>query len=477
MPTISKLKFSIYFFSIATENRETLKEETKAYENIKHKLNVQNVVSLYKVAEIFNLEELSNVALTFIEEHFLMVVKTKSFRALDYVIVAKILASLSTSETSDLKVFQAVDRWMSYKTEKRRKFSKNLLIKARIHALPDAELNRLLREPSLFYKTNKGISVFKDVLYDPLWFPYKKPTLKNSRLFSYNPEPNVLILGGYNIKTRLAVSNVYHLDGRNLNNVKALPSLLTSRVEFEAVCIKGEIYVFGGYSESSEDRFTVEKYSPATNKWKRVARRLDGRYNYCSCSYDGKIFTFGGNVELADDQFKVVGYCIQFDPEKNKWKKLASMKVKRSKPACSVLNGRIVVSGGEDYFYENLKSVESYDASADEWTRLPDMVHARSAHRSLVVRNKLYVVSGEDGTSEIEVFDGGAFATIKSPISLSASIHEGAVLIGDVIHVFLYKQSCVVCYDVVRDEWFEKFCHITGKLEEFAFVEVPWYLE
>ena len=73
------------------------------------------------------------------------------------------------------------------------------------------------------------------------------------------------------------------------------------------------------------------------------------------------------------------GYAIQFGWIFNglTWKKTSKMAFARDRPACAVLNGRILVAGGCDGNCKGrngfLKSVEVYDPDLDTWERVADL--------------------------------------------------------------------------------------------------------
>ena len=55
--------------------------------------------------------------------------------------------------------------------------------------------------------------------------------------------------------------------------------------------------------------------------------------------------------------------------------------------ACTVFEGKIVVSGGVQS-----NTVESYDFYENKWTYLPSMIEYRYFHGSVSVGNKLFVI-------------------------------------------------------------------------------------
>ena len=100
-------------------------------------------------------------------------------------------------------------------------------------------------------------------------------------------------------------------------------------------------------------------------------------------------------------------YCYKYDFKLNKWSFIASMGINRQKFACTVFEGKIVVSGGIRKIsgnFERVKSVEAYDRYENIWTCLPDMIEGRADHSLTSMVNKLYVTAGPLDVTW-EVFD------------------------------------------------------------------------
>ena len=74
--------------------------------------------------------------------------------------------------------------------------------------------------------------------------------------------------------------------------------------------------------------------------------------------------------------------CLQFDTKQNTWKEVARMNHIRLNAACTVFEGRIVVSGGLKRNVGELKTVEVYDHSSDKWSDMPQMINGRHNHSS-----------------------------------------------------------------------------------------------
>ena len=65
----------------------------------------------------------------------------------------------------------------------------------------------------------------------------------------------------------------------------------------------------------------------------------------------------------------------------------------RSNAACTIFEGKLVVSGGCNNNNDRvLKSVEAYDHHENKWSNSPDMVDGRALHGSVTMGNKFLVL-------------------------------------------------------------------------------------
>ena len=284
----------------------------------------------------------------------------------------------------------------------------------------------------------------------------------------------MLICGGNDIKLK-TVSNVYQVDGSNLNNVKVLHSMEEPRQSHKAVCLKGEVYVFGGrdvnYSKCFDDVkivLSIEKYSSSTNSWIKVADMYDERKNYCACAFIDKIFIVGGVIEEKLTKKS----CLQFDAKDNTWKEVTGMNEARQFAASTVFQGNIVVAGGKDNNGNKLDTVESFDVITDKWSSMPNMLTSKSYHSLVVVRNKLFVMGTYDNICEVFDNNNGKFVALKLPKRVFVNDLIG---IGNTIVIFPFNESSIFCYDFDKDELSEVSCKAINLLYEFSSVKLPRY--
>ena len=128
--------------SVLKMNKLMLEEHknTQIIEYVNDKINVQNAISFYNLANLYKIINLSKLTSSYIERCFAMVIETQCFLELDYNIIAKILVSSDLSIHSELEVFNAANNWLKHNSKDRGKFAKQLLLKVRLPLLSDHAL-------------------------------------------------------------------------------------------------------------------------------------------------------------------------------------------------------------------------------------------------------------------------------------------------------------------------------------------------
>ena len=143
-----------------------------------------------------------------------------------------------------------------------------------------------------------------------------------------------------------------------------------------------------------------------------------------------------------------------------------------------MFEGKIVVSGG--FTDAILNTVEAYDHVADSWTHMPNMIETRFQHKSVAMKNKLFVIGGSYGTYG-EVFDSTSneFVLLK-PLPARFLSHfwnlqylDGVVLIGRKLVVFGERINFILYYDVEKAEWSDEPCEVTSLLQGYCCAKVP----
>jgi N-acetylneuraminic acid mutarotase len=181
------------------------------------------------------------------------------------------------------------------------------------------------------------------------------------------------------------------------NSWTAMAPMPTKRGGLGVSVVNGKIYAIGGVN--NEEQLDVnEEYDPATDTWKDRAPMPTARSGFAVAVYQSKIYVIGGTVGDSDN-VGFTGRTEVYDPATNTWERKADMPTPRADLCASVINGKIYLIGGKEYWldgplYHELDVNEVYDPTSNSWTaesRIPIPVFG---YASVVVDGKIYVFGG-----------------------------------------------------------------------------------
>ena len=430
--------------------------------------DIKNCLVRHCSSNIFNLSSSIKGSMSLIERCFPMIVDSDNFLELDFISNKKILSSGGLNIDSELQVFNAADSWLSHDITQRSKYAKDLLSMVRLPLLSIPALKQVLNRVSSKYhkcaNTIEAVLVKKQQVH-----PFSCNI--TSRYCNQN-NFNILVCGGYNDKLEKHSNGAKLFNANYYSEVINLPNMNEVRSDFKAVCVKGEVYVFGGNDNDRVIR-SVEKYSTDSNTWENVTNMIDDRYHFSVCSLIDNVYIIGGRMDDVIDGHNIAT-CFEFNTKSLEWNEISKMINPRKLSASSVFEGRIVVSGG--WFNNRLNTVEAYDHVRNTWENMPNMINVRYCHKSVAVKNKLFVVGGLS-TSNCEVFDSttNKFTVLKQPTLASRyDLYEsfGVNNIGSKIFIFK-DNSDVITYDFESNEWSVKACKATKNIRFFSCVKIP----
>ena len=439
----------------------TLNDSDEICRQVENKICVKNAVTLLSFNRS-NFSKFFMIPLRVIECCFPTIADSSSFLELDPILVKKILLSSELHVDSELQVITAADAWMNHNLLEREKHAEDLVKKFRLHLLTDVALTEISGKVSWL-----GEALEENPMQE------RQLVLNNFRATTRHCSHNyfnIIVSGGEDYITRKVAKNVHIVDANSLYIVKKLPKMRERRSYSQMFCIKGEVYAFGGDDGSSKST-TVENYSRSTNAWKVVADINDFRSGFCACSFVDSIYVFGGYLRGN------VHTCVKLNTATCTWKKIAELHEAKRYASCAVFEGRIVVTGGLSH--QVLRSVHAYDYVDDSWSVMPNMIKGRCHHKSVAVKNKLYVIGG-CLTPNCEVFDStsNTFVLLKEPNDSLArmlmklgEISFEAFSNGGELIVFTNDKHVLV-YDIESDKWRGKSCQATNRIEYFSCAKV-----
>ena len=437
-----------------------------AIKGMNKKLQIKNAVLFYQLVSKFKLSSLNTTVFRYIARCFSMIVETESFLELDVNSVSKLLASSGLQIDSEVEVYNAANKWLNHNIKERSKFARKLLLKVRLNLLSDHCLKYLINESSLISNNNDCLEVLKN--RDR--FIMNVSTIHNESRQCNQNMFKILICGGYNKIEKKFVTQVKEINVNNFKEYKDFTSMVEERHRFKAVYLKGEVFVFGGFNEVGPTK-SVEKYSPLSKKCVKVTDIPNKRQDFCACAFIDNIYLFGG----YDDGPGYLKSCLRFDAKLFKWNEVAKMNQARSRAACAIYEGNIVVSGGTSDGFIDLSTVKSYDVFGSVWTPMPSMIEERSNHSLVCFKRKMFAIGGADYNTNCEVFDkiSNKFVILEAPNFFSYNVESA--LVGSKILVFQNYTEVLLCYDVDKDEWSKELCKATENIYYYSVVKMPSY--
>ena len=283
------------------------------------------------------------------------------------------------------------------------------------------------------------------------------PTVLYENRYCDQDDFSILICGGEN-ENREALNDVYELKGPDFVPMK-FPSMLEPRSLCETAVISSDIFVVGGsLSNNVKVTYSVEIWSEKSKTWCYKTQLPDKRRSFRICSFKQNLYIIGGCGVGCKE---TLSSCLVYNIKNAKWSQIPDMNTKREHVACTVFEGKIVVSSGY------LKSVEAYDYYENKWTYLADMIETRVCHASVSMGNKMFVIGGYS-TLNSEVFDcySRKFTSIISFMHSHNLSYFQAVNIGKDIVIFIIPWYSSIGKIYVYDTEIDEYSNIDSKICE-----------
>ena len=286
---------------------------------------------------------------------------------------------------------------------------------------------------------------------------------------------DIVICGGIK-KIEGTTNEVMELKGPDFTTSVKLSPMHRSIYFCDTTVIGSEIYVLDVDNTSVNIPYSLGVYSKNTKHWREHIHLIDLGIYFSVCSFMKSVYVIGGY--LGDVRYSKE--CLRYEIKNNKWTQIAPLKIKRCNSACTVFEGKIVATGGENY-KGTLKSVESYDHYKKKWTSLSDMIGGKFEHSAINMGNKLFVISSVSYTSS-EVYDNISrkftLLNLKRHYTDPNFRSCKAVGISNKIYIFCSYFSneniiMIYVYNVDENEWNSEEFVIADKLRPAAFQKHP----
>src|SRR5262249_6303669 len=176
----------------------------------------------------------------------------------------------------------------------------------------------------------------------------------------------------------------------------------------------------------------------------------------------GKIYAVGGftrNVHMG-----ALDVVFEYDPMKDSWRTLASLKSPRGSVGVAALDGKIHAIGGRGVDTATVATHEVYDPGRNAWSELAPLPKARDHLSVITVDGRIHAIGGRfnatvDNTGMHDVYDPAtnswkSAAPLPTPRSATAAtLYRGLILVagGECNNGKTFVQ--IEAYDLKTDRW------------------------
>jgi N-acetylneuraminic acid mutarotase len=172
-----------------------------------------------------------------------------------------------------------------------------------------------------------------------------------------------------------------------------------------------EIILIAGITNGHSDGHVtwVDAFNPRTGRWRRLPDAPRARDHFQAAIINNKIYVAGGRRSsyATRQTFELtVPEVDVFDLGTNQWSTLpatGNLPTQRAGAAATVVNGRLLVIGGESAQPIAHADVESLDPATGRWTALAPLSMGRHATQAILRDGRVYLASGSRTRGATEV--------------------------------------------------------------------------
>jgi N-acetylneuraminic acid mutarotase len=237
------------------------------------------------------------------------------------------------------------------------------------------------------------------------------------------------------------------------------PPLPEARGAGALVRLGRALHFFGGQDANRQsdkaDHWALNLDDPGAG-WVRAADLPNARDHLGAVALNGKAYAVGGQHldETSTNQAEVDAY----DPATDTWAPVAPLPVPtgHNHQSTFVLNGRIVVAGGQTNGGQYLAALEQYDPAANNWVALPPLPEARQAGNAQQIGGKIYFTGGRSsgGAPTTTTWAGLPANTWETVAAMPVPLGEVAGgVIGHTLYLVGEGSPVTLAFDLSTGTW------------------------
>lgn len=212
----------------------------------------------------------------------------------------------------------------------------------------------------------------------------------------------------------------YNVDINAWSQLPALPEALSAG---SADLVNGDLHYMGGNigTDRSTDYPLHYVLTPGATTWRKATPMPIARDHFATIVIGQKIYIFGG--EIGHDSFhRQLTDTSVYDCATDSWTTLAAMPIAKSHAESStfLLNGRVIIAGGQVDNYLATASITEYDPAADSWAMLPSLPQPLEGVVVQPLGDSLFVTGGYIGRNGVASFASYSSNTFTGTPNASA---------------------------------------------------------
>lgn len=213
-----------------------------------------------------------------------------------------------------------------------------------------------------------------------------------------------------------------------------LPSLPSDHAAGILALVGRDLHYLGGTNKArTEDvgNHIVLSLDGGTS-WTRAAPLPNPRHHMGGVVLDGKIYVIGG--QHKHDQALVPQNAVhRYDPTTDTWEELPSLPVARNHMTNStfVMDGRIIVTGGQVHHHESLANVTAYDPKTNQWTELTPLPRAIDSAVAGTINGRIFFSTGGTKTTYMGIPRTLSASSVWNDTVFQVPLQESKVLVQD----------------------------------------------
>ena len=190
----------------------------------------------------------------------------------------------------------------------------------------------------------------------------------------------------------------YNIDANAWTPMPALPVPLAAG---SAAFVNGQLHYFGGIGAHDRNTNVAVHYVlyPGDTTWRTAAALPTPRDHLTAVPFNGRIYAFGGEIG-HDARHLQQTLAHVYDPATDTWSRLPDMPRSKSHTEASafVLNGRIMIAGGQIDHYASTDTILQFDPATSAWSFLARLPGSLQGAMLQPVGTRLVLTNGYDGT-------------------------------------------------------------------------------